>query len=201
MAAQPEQEPRFRPTPVAPVSSQSLFVRNATGLVRDLTPWDAFNLVFSAVLVPIGFMEVMSFAPQFWPHANLLLSFLIAAPLVACFGGVYLYFTELMPRSGGDYVWVSRTLAPVPRVRGQRRPDVRVPHLGGPELRADQHRADAFARLRRGGPRRLAGGPGTHRGGTHLDGADRGVRTAHDPRRALHGAIHERHASSWSGWA
>ncbi len=104
--------PKLVPLPGAPASTQSLFIRNATGLVRDLSPWDAFNLVFAAVLVPIGFMEVMSFAPQFWPHANLFLSFLVAAPLVACFGAVYIYFTELMPRSGGDYVWVSRTLHP-----------------------------------------------------------------------------------------
>ena len=93
-------------------STSSLFLRNATGLVRELTPFDAFNLVFSAVLVPIGFMDVMAFAPQFWPRANLFLSFLIAAPLLTCFGLVYLYFTVLMPRSGGDYVWVSRTLSP-----------------------------------------------------------------------------------------
>ena len=121
MSAQPQPQPLPgtpggpRPLgtgPEGPKSTQTLFVRNATGLVRDLTAWDAFNLVFAAVLVPIGFMEVMSFAPQFWPHADLLLSFLIAAPLVACFGAVYLYFTELMPRSGGDYVWLSRTLHP-----------------------------------------------------------------------------------------
>ncbi len=114
MAAQPDREPQLSPpTPIRGTqSTQSLFVRNATGLVRDLTPFDAFNLVFSAVLVPIGFMEVMSFAPQFWPRANLLYSFLLAAPLLACFGAVYLYFTVLMPRSGGDYVWVSRTLHP-----------------------------------------------------------------------------------------
>src|SRR5439155_14943240 len=49
---------------------------------------------------------------QFWPHANMLASFAIATPLVLCFGLVYLYFTQLMPRSGGDYVWVSRTLHP-----------------------------------------------------------------------------------------
>ena len=101
-----------RPVPGATQSTSSLFLRNATGLVRELTPFDAFNLVFSAVLVPIGFMDVMAFAPQFWPRANLFLSFLIAAPLLTCFGLVYLYFTVLMPRSGGDYVWVSRTLSP-----------------------------------------------------------------------------------------
>ena len=95
-----------------PASSRNLFVRNATGLVRELSAFDAFNLVFSAVLIPVGITEVMSFTPQFWPHANMLLSFLLALPLVATCGLVYLYFTVIMPRSGGDYVWVSRTLNP-----------------------------------------------------------------------------------------
>jgi basic amino acid/polyamine antiporter, APA family len=95
-----------------PASSRNLFVRNATGLVRELSAFDAFNLVFSAVLIPVGITEVMSFTPQFWPHANMLLSFLLATPLVATCGLVYLYFTIIMPRSGGDYVWVSRTLNP-----------------------------------------------------------------------------------------
>ena len=95
-----------------PTSSRNLFVRNATGLVRELSAFDAFNLVFSAVLLPVGITEVMSFTPTFWPHANMLLSFLLATPLVATCGLVYLYFTIIMPRSGGDYVWVSRTLSP-----------------------------------------------------------------------------------------
>ena len=102
--------PRADATP--PASSRNLFVRNATGLVRELSAFDAFNLVFSAVLIPVGITEVMAFAPTFWPHANLLLSFLLATPLVATCGLVYLYYTVIMPRSGGDYVWVSRTLNP-----------------------------------------------------------------------------------------
>lgn len=92
--------------------STPLFVRNATGLVRELSPFDAFNLVFSAVLIPVGITQVLSFAPTFWPGANILLSFLLSIPLVLCFGLVYLYFTVAMPRSGGDYVWVSRVLGP-----------------------------------------------------------------------------------------
>lgn len=92
--------------------STSVFVRNATGLVRELSPFDAFNLVFSAVLIPVGITQVLSFAPTFWPGANVLLSFLFSIPLVLCFGLVYLYFTVAMPRSGGDYVWVSRVLGP-----------------------------------------------------------------------------------------
>jgi amino acid transporter len=95
-----------------PGGSRNLFVRNATGLVRELSAFDAFNLVFSAVLIPVGITEVMAFTPTFWPHANMLLSFLLATPLVATCGLVYLYYTVMMPRSGGDYVWVSRTLSP-----------------------------------------------------------------------------------------
>ena len=103
-------EPRAGSQP--PASSRNLFVRNATGLVRELSAFDAFNLVFSAVLIPVGITEVMAFTPTFWPHANMLVSFLLATPLVATCGLVYLYFTIIMPRSGGDYVWVSRTLNP-----------------------------------------------------------------------------------------
>ncbi|MGO9408571.1 MAG: APC family permease [Acidimicrobiales bacterium] len=89
-----------------------LFVRNSTGLVRELTPFDALNIVLAAVLLPVGITEVMGFTPIFWPHANMFLSFLLATPLVAAFALVYLYFTIVMPRAGGDYVWVSRVLSP-----------------------------------------------------------------------------------------
>jgi basic amino acid/polyamine antiporter, APA family len=101
-----------RPGAQPPGGSRTLFVRNATGLVRELNAFDAFNLVFSAVLIPVGITEVMAFTPTFWPHANMLVSFLLATPLVATCGLVYLYYTVIMPRSGGDYVWVSRTLSP-----------------------------------------------------------------------------------------
>lgn len=92
--------------------SQELFVRNATGLVRELSPFDAFNLVFSAVLIPVGISEALGFSPAVFAGANVAVSFVIAAILMVAFGAVYLYFTNLMPRSGGDYVWVSRTLSP-----------------------------------------------------------------------------------------
>src|ERR1700731_3063134 len=95
-----------------PQGSTTVFVRNATGLVRELSPFDAFNLVFSAVLIPVGITQVFSFAPTFWPNANVLLSFLFSIPLVLCFGMVYLFFTVAMPRSGGDYVWAAGVLGP-----------------------------------------------------------------------------------------
>ena len=56
--------PGSGPVTGATESTPSLFLRNATDLVRELTAFDAFNLVSSAVLVPIGFMDVMAFAPR-----------------------------------------------------------------------------------------------------------------------------------------
>jgi len=99
-------------TPGTPTGGGGLFVRNSTGLVRELTPFDALNIVLAAVLLPVGITQVMGFTPVFWPHANMLVAFLIATPLVTAFALVYLYFTIIMPRAGGDYVWVSRVLSP-----------------------------------------------------------------------------------------
>ncbi len=59
--------------PLITTSRQGLFVRNATGLVRELSAFDAFNLVFSAVLIPVGITQVMGFAPVFWPRGNMFL--------------------------------------------------------------------------------------------------------------------------------
>ncbi|MCL4562028.1 MAG: APC family permease [Chloroflexi bacterium] len=89
-----------------------MFVRNATGLVRELTPFDAFNLVFAAILIPVGISQALNFGAAAFPGANIALAFVLGGILLLGFGGVYVYFTMAMPRSGGDYVWVSRALHP-----------------------------------------------------------------------------------------
>src|SRR5512135_79696 len=89
-----------------------MFVRNATGLVRELTAFDAFNLVFAAVLIPVGISQALNFGAAAFPGANIALAFILGGILLLGFGGVYIYFTLAMPRSGGDYIWVSRALHP-----------------------------------------------------------------------------------------
>lgn len=89
-----------------------LFVRNATGLVRELTAFDAFNLVFAAILIPVGISQALNFGAAAFPGANIALAFTLGAILLLGFGAVYVFFTLAMPRSGGDYVWVSRSLSP-----------------------------------------------------------------------------------------
>lgn len=91
----------------------SVFVRKSTGLVREASFWDAaiFTACFSA---PVG--TTLAFG-VFWalgvfPGTNLILAILIAAlldiPILIMMG----YMASTMPRTGGDYVWISRILNP-----------------------------------------------------------------------------------------
>jgi len=96
--------------PSAP--STTMFVRNATGLVRELSPFDAFNLTFAAILIPVTISQGLNFGTASFPGANIALAYLLGAILLLGFAFVYIDFTLAMPRSGGDYVWVSRSLSP-----------------------------------------------------------------------------------------
>lgn len=94
--------------------SASVFVRQATGLVRELSWFDTFIVVFAILNVPLGLAEVAAFATgaSVYPAANLPLAFIFSAPAMLTIGMVYALLTAAMPRSGGDYVWASRILHP-----------------------------------------------------------------------------------------
>ena len=94
--------------------SASVFVRQATGLVRELSWFDTFIMVFAILNVPLGLSEVAAFATgaSAYPAANMPLAFILSAPAMLTLGMVYALFTAAMPRSGGDYVWASRILHP-----------------------------------------------------------------------------------------
>ena len=94
--------------------SLSVFARQATGLVRELSWFDTFIMVFAILNVPLGLSEVAAFATgaSAYPAANMPLAFIFSAPAMLTLGMVYALFTAAMPRSGGDYVWTSRVLHP-----------------------------------------------------------------------------------------
>ena len=95
-------------------TSASVFVRQATGLVRELSWLDTFIMVFAILNIPLGLAEVSAFATgaSAYPAANMPLAFVLSAPAMLTIGMVYALFTAAMPRSGGDYVWASRVLHP-----------------------------------------------------------------------------------------
>ncbi|HEX3803364.1 MAG TPA: APC family permease [Solirubrobacteraceae bacterium] len=93
--------------------SSQLFVRRSTGLVREASALDAtiFNAVFSA---PVGATLAWGvfFALTAFPGADLvaavLWSFVLNIPILIMMS----LLASSMPKTGGDYVWVSRILSP-----------------------------------------------------------------------------------------
>jgi basic amino acid/polyamine antiporter, APA family len=93
--------------------SSQLFVRRSTGLVREASALDAtiFNAVFSA---PVGATLAWGvfFAMTAFPGSDLvsatLWSFVLNIPILIMMS----LLASSMPKTGGDYVWVSRILSP-----------------------------------------------------------------------------------------
>jgi APA family basic amino acid/polyamine antiporter len=88
----------------------SLFAREATGLVREVRVLDSviFNMIAIIGVGPVGFLLTLSLFPQ----ANVPLTMLMF--VVPAFFTFMLYreLSITMPRSGGDYVYVSRVVNP-----------------------------------------------------------------------------------------
>lgn len=89
----------------------TFFARRATGLVREsgLLNTAAFNLL--NVTVAYAILYPALFAWQF-PGANLVLGGVIAVAAFVPLALVYALVVAAMPRSGSDYVFVSRTFHP-----------------------------------------------------------------------------------------
>jgi amino acid transporter len=91
-------------------SAPSLFLRNATGLVKGWSGFDAFVYSFMAVnLVTLGMFysfPVFGWVADGSPIAAVLLSAIAMTFLVITYAGL----VAVMPRAGGDYVWQSRIL-------------------------------------------------------------------------------------------
>lgn len=92
-----------------PGLAESLFVRQATGLVRAWSVFDAFIYSFFSInLVTLG-MYIFAFAPSV-PEGNLITALVISGVFILFEVIVYSQLISLMPRSGGDYIWQSRIL-------------------------------------------------------------------------------------------
>ncbi|MEM0065150.1 MAG: amino acid permease [Metallosphaera sp.] len=86
----------------------SKFLRQSSGLVKHATLKDLIML--NVANMGAGLAVFQGISPYILPGANLwvasLLTFLVSLPLV----GVYTALMMRMPRTGGDYIWLSRKL-------------------------------------------------------------------------------------------
>ena len=92
----------------------ALFLRNATGLVKGWSGFDAFNYSFLSVnLVTLGmFYSLAVFA--FVPDGSVLSALVLSGVTMTFLCIVYAGLVAVMPRAGGDYVWQTRILDGIP---------------------------------------------------------------------------------------
>ncbi|HSK15674.1 MAG TPA: APC family permease [Gaiellaceae bacterium] len=98
--------------PSAPTEARGLFVRQSSGLIREFRALDVF--VFNTLGYALGLVlaVVPSFAAGLWPEQNVLLIVTIGTALTLFNALTYGYLAGILPRSGGDYVYLSRIVHP-----------------------------------------------------------------------------------------
>jgi basic amino acid/polyamine antiporter, APA family len=88
---------------------RAVFVRKATGLVRGWSVRDAFvYATFAINLVTLGWF-IFASAP-FIPNGGLMWSVIVSGAFLIFQAITYASLISVMPRAGGDYVWMSRVL-------------------------------------------------------------------------------------------
>jgi APA family basic amino acid/polyamine antiporter len=87
-----------------------VFTRRASGLVRVMSPYSAFayNVLNIGIIFPWVYITTIAL----YPNANIWLGIVITGVFTSFLAVVYAGLASAMPRTGGDYVFQSRTLRP-----------------------------------------------------------------------------------------
>lgn len=90
---------------------RTVFVREATGLVREISTWEAF--IFNLSASPLGpALVYMIVGTTLFAGGDLIIPGLIATVFSFFIAATYSQLTAAFPRSGGDYIFNSRILHP-----------------------------------------------------------------------------------------
>src|SRR6266567_3232431 len=87
-----------------------VFTRASSGLVRQVKTVDV--MAYSIQQIALSYIVFIVLFWLFYPGANMPLASLIATLAGLAMGVCYAMFATLYPRSGGEYVYLSRTLHP-----------------------------------------------------------------------------------------
>ncbi|MEX2183414.1 MAG: APC family permease [Chloroflexota bacterium] len=101
------------PTSAAATGSApgQIFSREASGFVRVGSPWRM--LLLNVANIGVVYIMFTYWAhPAVFPQSNLLIAIPIAASMAIFFNLLYGMFAAIMPRTGSEYVFLSRTLHP-----------------------------------------------------------------------------------------
>ena len=98
------------------MAEKGVFLRNATGLVRTISPLNIFLINLGEIGFGTGLItlnEADSFLPNGNPGGYVTLAILLMTVVVLFEAFIYYYIVRTVGRTAGDYVWVSRNLGPV----------------------------------------------------------------------------------------
>lgn len=90
-----------------------IFTRQATGLTKQIGTLDTFVYNINNQNIGIGVAFILLFVPGFYAGADMFQGVILAALIAIPMALVYAFFSSAIPRSGGDYVYISRTLHPL----------------------------------------------------------------------------------------
>ncbi len=91
---------------------QRIFLRKASGLIRTASTMDTFIYNIGLVSVGLGVASIMYYGPAYYPGGDLLWSVVLAGAFMALIAFGLITWTVTLPRSGGIYVFGSRSLPP-----------------------------------------------------------------------------------------
>jgi amino acid transporter len=94
------------------MNPNKVFIREATGVVREVSALHASIISLAVINLAGAFALGILTVVIVLPGANVGLAFLLTIPFVIINALAYAMMTEAMPRSGGDYIWMSRILHP-----------------------------------------------------------------------------------------
>src|SRR5690349_271933 len=98
------------PTASAGVTGH-IFSRESSGLVRVGSPWRM--LLLNVANIGVVYIMFTYWAhPAVFPQSNLLIAIPVAATMAIFFNLLYGMFASIMPRTGSEYVFLSRALHP-----------------------------------------------------------------------------------------
>lgn len=98
-------------TPSQSKAAPTHFARSASGLIRSASIWDVIAALIGNTIFILGIAWMLQYI-GLYPGANTYVSFTIALVCTIPITVMYMMWAGIMPRSGGDYVYVSRVLHP-----------------------------------------------------------------------------------------
>ena len=97
---------------VPQAGEQRIFLRRASGLIKSAGTFDTFVFNIGLVSVGLGVGTIMLYGPAYYPGGDLIWASVLAGAMMTLIAFGMITWTVTLPRSGGIYVFGSRSLPP-----------------------------------------------------------------------------------------